>query len=299
MLESLEELRVFVQIAESGSLAGAARAMGMAPNTVSRRLAALEERLGAQLLYRTTRSLSVSDTGRAFLLKARRILQEVDAAEHLVLEHRQGLSGTVRVGVTSVLVQDLLSPLSQLLEQHSSLDVQLFVYDRPVNPITEGLDIVIIGGSLVDSTLVTRKLTDIHTILVASSAYLERYGTPQRPEDLRRHESVVFYRDPPQTTWVLHDAREQVHVVPLKARLEVNDGRTMMDALEAGMGIGLTSPRILARRPALRRILPDFGLGIIPVSAVYPASGPRSERLQAVLELIREALGDKSGEVSR
>lgn len=290
MLESLEELRVFVQIVESGSMAAAARALGMPPNTVSRRLAALEERLGAPLLYRTTRSLSVSDVGRAFVGRARRILDEAQAAEAMVRDAHEGLSGMVRVAVPSLLSQDLLGPLGALLHQHPGLRVQLFIRDHPVNPIAEGLDLVVLGGYLQDSTLVTRKLTDVHPMLVATRAYLDRHGTPNTPQDLAHHAHVLFHRDPPQSSWTLRGPDGEDQVVSIESRFEASDGRTLMDALRAGLGIGLTSPRLLRTMPELVRVLPEYSLGSIPVYAVYPAAGPRSERLSAVLQAFQDAL---------
>ncbi|MFT5680920.1 MAG: DNA-binding transcriptional LysR family regulator [Myxococcota bacterium] len=291
-IESLEELRIFAQIVESGSLTAAARALGLPSNTVSRRLAALEERLDTRLLYRTTRSLSLSETGRILLSRARRILQEVEATETALQGEKEGLSGMVRISVPSLLTADLLASMKALLREHPGLRLQVRVNDKPVNPVAEGLDVVVIGGTLSDSTLIARKLSDIHPVLVASEEYLHRRGHPEKPADLIDHEILLFVRDPPQSHFTLTDSSGHQHTVAVEGRFEADDGRTLMDALAAGIGIGLTSPRIMRVTPSLRRVLPGYSLGSFPIYAIYPASRQRSARLQVVIEALRGVLQD-------
>lgn len=290
-LESLEELRVFSQIVESGSLTAAARALGMAPNTVSRRLASLEERLDTQLLYRTTRSMSLSEPGRALLGRARRILEQVEAAETALQTESERLTGLVRISVPSVLSADLLASLQPLLRDNPGLRLDVQVHDRLVNPVTEGLDVVVMGGRLSDSSLVARKLLDVAPVLVASATYLSEHGAPRTPQDLHHHKSVRFTSDQPQTSWVLRDAQGTEHVVPITSQVEANDGRALLDAVRAGIGIGLTSPRVLRHEPTLQRVLPGYHLTPFPVYAIYPATRQRSARLLAVVDALQRALG--------
>jgi len=286
-LESLEELRVFTQIVESGSLSGAAKVLGLPANTVSRRLSALEERLDTRLVHRTTRSMSLSESGRAFLAGAQRILQEVEAAEGQLRVEREGLHGTIKLGVPSVLTKELLGALPPLMRENPGLRVQLRVHDKPVNPVTEGLDVLIMGGSFPDSNLIVRSLGRVRMVLAASPAYLDRCGRPTRPTDLEGHTTLHFASDPPQTSWVLTAADGTQHVVPVEGHFEANDGRAMMDAAEAGLGICATSERYLRRTQTLERVLPEHSAFSFPINAVYPASGQRSARLQAVVEALR------------
>lgn len=289
-LESLEELRVFAQIVESGSLTGAARALGMPANTISRRLAALEQRLDTRLLYRSTRSLSLSESGRSLLGRARRILDEAEAAETILRQESEGLVGLVRVGVPSVLTGGLIRALKPLMAQHPGLRLRIGVYDRPINPVVAGLDVVVTGGALPDSTLIARKLTDVTLVLVASADYLAAHGTPTSPTDLAQHQTLQWASEPPHRTWVLTHSSGEQHVVPVEGRMEFDDGRALMDALAAGVGVGLTSPRVMEDLPSLVRILPEFRGMTFPVYAVYPASNQRSARLQAVVEALLQAL---------
>lgn len=290
-LESLEELRVFCQIVESGSLTAAARALKLPPNTVSRRLKALEERLDTRLLYRTTRSLSLSESGRALLARAHRILDEVDAAELAIQRETEGLTGLVRISLMSILtVPQTLRGLDALLQQHPGLRLQVSVNDRLVSPVTEGLDVVVIGGTLADSSLVARKLATVEPVLIASEAYLQRRGVPQVPADLLRHETVHFRSGAGTFPWTLTGPNGEQHVVRPEGRFEANDGRALFDAIVTGMGIGFSSRRLMRTQPGLVEVLPDHTLPSFPVYAIYPAAEKRSARLQAVVGALVEAV---------
>jgi len=291
-LESLEELRVFAQIVESGSLTAAGRALGMAPNTVSRRLAALEKRLGTVLLYRTTRSQSLTEAGRTLLYRAHRILGEAGAAEAALQQDGEQLKGLVRISVPSVLSHDLLRCLAPLVSANRDLELEVRVNDRMVNPVAEGFDLVIMGGRQTDSRLVARKVGEVTLVLVASGDYLARRGRPEHPRDLERHTLVRFTTSSPSTSWALRHRDGSQEVVPIRCMLETDDGRTLMDALALGFGIGGTSARVMRGMPALERVLPDHHLAEFPVHAVYPASGQRSARVLAVVEALREALAE-------
>ncbi|MCP4810693.1 MAG: LysR family transcriptional regulator [Proteobacteria bacterium] len=290
-LESLEELRVFSQIVESGSLTAAARALGLPPNTVSRRLASLEERLDVKLLHRTTRSLSLSEAGRALLSRARRILDEVDAAELAVQRETEGLTGVVQISLMSILtVPDTLAVLRLLMDEHPGLRLQIQVNDRPVNPVAEGLDVVVFGGTLSDSTLTARKLTSVQPLLAASTAYIDRHGAPHTPEDLLRHETLHFLSAGGTFPWNLTGPDGEQHVVHPEGRFEANDGRALFDAMVSGLGIGWTSARMMRSAPNLRQVLADYTLPSFPLYAIYPSANRRSARLQTVVAALHAAV---------
>ena len=290
-LESVEELRVFVQIVESGSMTAAARTLGLPNNTVSRRLAALEQRLGGSpLLYRTTRSHSLSERGQLLLTRARRILAEIDATEVALREEATALSGVVRVGVPSILTQDLFRALRSLRGEHSGLRLHVEVHDVPVNPVTAGLDVVVMGGGLDDSTLVARRVGEVQFQLWASEAYLAEHGAPDTAEALSDHRILTIVFTQPQTTWVLTDEEGDEHVVPVTAAVEVSHGRALLDALEAGLGIAFVSARAAQAVRGGVRVLPGLVGRTIAVHAIYPASKQRSARVLAVVEALRASL---------
>ena len=289
-LDSIEELRLFVQIVESGSFAGAARALNLPTSTVSRRFAQLEERTGRTLLYRTTRSLSLAEDGQHLLDAVRGILERVDAIEHALEQSTEELRGTVKLGVPSVLTRDLLEALGPLLAEHPALDVQLSVHDRLVNPVAAGLDLVVVGGGLEDSSLVSKRIGSVQLLLAASEAYLERRGTPSTPADLADHDTLHFLLDPPARSWALLDAEGTAHDVPVSVRFEASDGRALLDAMLAGLGIGTLSSRLLRAHPQLRRVLPEHHFRPFPVSVVYPTSGRRSARIRAMVSALQAAM---------
>jgi DNA-binding transcriptional LysR family regulator len=289
-LESLEELPVFTQIVECGSMASAGKVLAMPANTVSRRLASLEARLNTKLLNRTTRSVSVSEHGRTLLSQALRILEAAELAETMLQQESEGLAGLVRIGLPSILTADILTSLRPLLIGHPGLRLEVSVHDQPVNPVSAGLDVVIMGGTLPDSTLIARKLHDVQLIFAASETYLEEFGEPQTPQDLAGHRTLHFKTNPPQSTWVLHDKQGGQHVVPVQGHFEANDGRALMDAMRAGLGIASTSRRIVRNYPELRRVMPEYTGLTFPVYAIYPTSGQRSARLQAVVTTLQEAV---------
>lgn len=237
------DTHTFAQIVECGSLAEAARALGMPPNTVSRRLSALEARLDTTVVYRTTRSLAITESGRTLLWQARRILEEVEATETALTERKRGLQGLVRISVLSVVSDALVDALGPLMSAHPNLKVQVSFFDRGTNLAAAGVDVALISGHLPDSTLVARKLFDVEMVLAASEAYLERCGFPLRPSDLQHHTTLSFLSDPPFLDWVLFGPDGGEHRVPVDARLEASDGRTLMDALAKGVGIGLPRKR--------------------------------------------------------
>lgn len=282
-LESLEELRVFAQVAEMGSMTAAARMLGLPPNTVSRRIASLEERVGVRLLNRTTRSVSLSEHGRTFVGQAQRILEAVEAAEATLREEREGLAGLVRIGMPSLLTADVLTGLRDLLVANPRLRLEIAVHDEPVNPVNAGLDVLIMGGVLRDSSLVARKLDMIELVLAASAAYLERAGAPTTPADLAGHRTVHFRRNPPESSWTLIGPGGQQSVVPVEGVFEADDARAVIDAMRVGLGVGKTSKRVIRGHPELRRVLPEHHVFRFPLYAIYPASGARSARLQAVV----------------
>ncbi|MCB9795834.1 MAG: LysR family transcriptional regulator [Alphaproteobacteria bacterium] len=290
MLESLEELRVFAQIIESGSMSRAAKALGMPANTVSRRLAALEERVGVRLLNRTTRSISLNEAGRAVLARAHRILQEAEAVELDLRQDKEGLQGLLRVSVPSLLSADVLSAIKPLLLEHEGLQIQVHVHDKPINPVAAGLDVSIIGGRLSDSSLSAKKMGDVRPLLAASEAYLSERGRPETPNDLSAHDAICFLSDPPMTGWTLTDVGGAQHRVPFSARVMATDGRTVMDAIRQGLGIGMTSPRILRASPELRHVLPSYTMLGFPVYAIFPTARQHSARLRAFLAAAREAI---------
>ena len=285
-IESIEEIRVFVQVVEAGSIAAASKLLRLPPVTVGRRLSALERRLQRRLLNRSTRSQSLSDAGREFLPYAQQILLGVDQAEQFLDAERGELDGQVRLGVVSALAPDVVAALKPVLADHPGLRVQIRVVDRMVNLSQMGLDLLFIGGALPDSDHVARPLASVVPVLAASAAYLERKGTPTTPEELASHDAIVFMQDPPALAWQLVAPDGSPCTVPLSARIEIDASTTMASALQQGLGVGMITQRFVHNTPGMVQVLPGYTRGTFSLFAIFPHRGRRSRRIQVVVDAV-------------
>jgi len=178
----------FVQAADVGSFAGAGRALGISSAAVSKNIAGLEKALGVRLMNRTTRTLNLTEEGDAFLRQARIALEALDQAADAVISYRSTPSGRVRISTSVGFGREQLAPtLPGLLEKYPALAVEVDFDDRVIDLVHDGYDMVLRGGRIADSSLVSRPICQFNTVLVASPDYLDKYGIPRQPEDLSRH----------------------------------------------------------------------------------------------------------------
>ncbi len=290
----LDGIASFVAIAESGSISEAARRLHLSKSVVSERLADVERMLGATLVHRTTRKLSLTEDGAAFLERAGRIMREVDEATADMAERRGSLSGPLRISAPVTFGRMHLGPaVYPFLARHPKLELTLDLDDRRVDVAADGYDAVVRHGALEDSRLVAWQLAPSRRLLVASPAYLARQGTPRSPGDLRDHRGI-FYVNRGLADWRFAE-RGDALVVRATVALRVNNGDMMRDAAVAGLGIALL-PTFIAgaaiQSGALRVI--DVGVQTATESIyVAHAEGRRaSAKLRAFAECVREAIGD-------
>lgn len=292
-LSNFEELRTFVAIADAGSLAGAAVSLGLQPNAVSRRLSALEERLGRRLMNRTTRRLSLTDEGARFRERCRRVLVELHEAEQELLGGGEG-EGTLRVAVHGDLVSPhVLEGIRNFLAEKPRLRLQFRVASRFVDPIKEGLDVVTHVGKLKDSSLVAVPLGETVWALAASPAYLSRHKTPKSPHELKTHECLRLLGDAPETHWRLSRKSERPKHFEIGGRFETNDGGGLQMALYAGVGIGIRLlPEIEAAQRAgtLERVLPDWRWAATPAYAMLPSGRLKLPVVRSFVELLKASI---------
>jgi len=289
----LEGVASFVAVAESGSITEAARRLHLSKSVVSERLAEMEQVLGARLLHRTTRRVSLTEDGAAFLERATRILREVEDAAAEMAERRGTLSGPLRIAAPVTFGRLHLGPaLYPFLARHPDIDLSLDLDDRRVDASSEGYDAVIRHGAVGDSRLVAWPLAPSRRLLVASPAYLDQCGAPDSPEALQRHHGI-FYTNRGIADWSFLQDGEMTSL-RARARLRVNNGDMMLDAALAGLGIALL-PTFLAgaalKSGALRSV--DIGVQTAAESIyVAHAEGRRaSAKLRALVEHLREAIG--------
>jgi DNA-binding transcriptional LysR family regulator len=286
----LNEILVFTRVVQTGGFSAAARNLNLPKSTVSRRIAALEERIGARLLQRTTRRLGLTDAGRLFFEHSARIVSEIEEAEQTV--HRMQSSPRGLLRVTAPLSFASLEPVvSEYLKLYPEVQLDLVCTDRAVDLVEEGFDVAIRAGKLSDSSLMTRSLGSGRRILVASGDYLRKYRQPKTPADLPRHACLTF-GGPAHGLWLLQSGEKRVEI-RVASRLFVNELGIILHAAREGMGIAWVpdfacKDDLKTRR--LRRVLPEWYSADIPVQALYPTARHLSPKVARFIEVARRRI---------
>lgn len=289
----LDGIASFVAVAESGSISEAARRLNLSKSVVSERLAEIERVLGASLLHRTTRKVSLTEDGAAFLEKAARIIRDVDDAVADMAERRGTLSGPLRISAPVTFGRMHLGPaLYPFLAKHPMLEVTLDLDDRRVDAASEGYDAVIRHGGLEDSRLVAWQLAASQRLLVASPEYLAQQGTPGTVDDLQSHRGI-FYTNRGVADWRF-EGQQSALVVRAKTAFRVNNGDMILDAALAGLGIALL-PTFIAGAAIKSGSLQVVDVGL-PTATEYiyvahPEGRRASAKLKELVECLRQAFG--------
>jgi len=291
-LPDLSEIGVFVQVVQAGSFSQAARDLGLPKSTVSRKVAQLEERLGARLLQRTTRKLSLTEVGAMYHERCSRILPELEAAEREVHDLQDVPRGLLRVSapLRFAILGDVVA---EYLSRYPDVRVEVSCTDRVVDLIEEGFDLAIRAGTLTDGSLIARRLMDsIPHFIVASPAYVAQRGRPRTPDDLARHDCLLFGPQRERATWRFQRGGKTVEVA-VNGRVAINDFDFLCKSALAGHGIGrMPAPQCCAelRAGRLVRLLEDWQIAEFPLSIVYPSTRHLSPKVRAFIDLARERL---------
>ncbi|WP_413988614.1 LysR substrate-binding domain-containing protein [Labrys okinawensis] len=290
----LDGISSFVAVAEAGSISEAARSLRLSKSVVSERLGELERSVGAKLLHRTTRRLSVTEDGAAFLERARRILREVEEASADLSERRGTLAGLMRIAAPITFAHLHLGPaLYRFLAAHPQIELTLDLDDRRVDIASGAYDGVIRHGVIDDSRLMVWRLAPSRRLLVASDDYLARHGMPHSIAELDGHRGI-FYTNRGVADWRFLGP-EGAEIVRAKVALRVNNGAMILDAALAGLGIALLPTFIagpLIRSGGLRVV----DVGIRPegeaIFLAHPEGRRPSAKLRALADYLRRAFGD-------
>ncbi len=287
-MDRLDATRVFVAVADGGSLSAAARRLGLPLATVSRKLAALESHLDARLLTRTTRRIALTEAGRRYLEAGRRILADMEEAERAVVGAHGAPRG--RLGISAPIVFGRLHVLpivTDFLAAHPGVAVRLMLTDRVVDLLDEGMDLAVRIGPLADAALVATRVGVIGRVVCASPRYLAERGTPARPADLAGHDCVAFSSAETVESWPFPGPDGREEPVPVHTRLIVSTAEAAIDAAAADLGITqVLSYQAKASLQAgrLRRILVEFEPPPIPVSLVYPEGRLLPAKVRAFID---------------
>jgi len=290
-VNGLQQLMAFAQTARRGGFAAAARDLGGAPSTLAKSVARLEVSLGVKLFHRTTRQVSLTPDGERLFRRCERILAEVEDLHAEAAGTRAAVTGTLRLDAPVTYGRLILMPvLAELMQAHPALDLDLRLQDGYADLVRDGLDAAIRVGELRDSTLVARRIDWQDLVLVASPAYLEARGRPERLEDLAGHAAVVF-RMPSSgrhRPWQLKSGRRVVELHP-PHRAQVSDGDGIVAAAVMGLGLGQVPDFMAAdalARGALVEVLRPHRPPPMPVSVVMPSSRLQPPRVRALFEAL-------------
>jgi DNA-binding transcriptional LysR family regulator len=274
-MDKLASMRTFVRIVETGSLTAAAIDLGTSLPTVVRTLAGLEHHLGVPLLKRTTRRMHLTDEGAQYLERCRLILAAVQEAEDALVSRRRDLQGKLTVTASVQFGRRYLSPfVTEFLTSHPGLTIELLLLNRVVNLVEEGVDVGIRIAHLRDASHIAVSVGQVRRVVCASPQYLDRHGTPQVPDDVKRHRCIRHSILTPRSEWHFRVGQRNV-TIPISTVLVSNDIDSALDACVSGLGLGTFLSYMVAqhvRDGKLSYVLEPFGLEPTPIQVVHAAS---------------------------
>lgn len=291
---NFSELEFFVLLNRLGSLSAAARALDITPPAATMRLAAMEKRIGARLLNRSTRKISLTPEGELYLQHASRLIEELRELDEIVSGNGSAPRGLLRVNAPLGFGRTVIAPLvSVFTARHPEVEVQLEVTDRPVDLIDKGFDLAVRFGELPDNRINARRIMSNRRFLCASPAYLDRHGTPTKLADLARHRCIVHRQnDDAYGVWrFLVDGRTEI--VKVHGALSSNDGDIVQGWALDGQGIVIRSEWDVIKHlesGRLRRVLPAFTLPSADLYAYYPSKKNLPARVRAFINILVEQL---------
>lgn len=295
-MDRLSSMHAFVMAAESGSYARAAERLNMSPQMVAKHVTALEQRLGARLLNRTTRRQSLTELGSAYYERCKHILTEADAADSLVQIMNDTPRGKLRITAPVTFGSYSLMPLiTAFLRDHPEVEIDLHLTDRFVDLVEEGYEVAFRIGPLATTSLTARPLAPYRLVVCAAPAYLAARGTPLIPADLEQHECLgyAYWSRPADRKWLFHQGAA-THEVAVSSRLRINESRALMSAALDGFGIVLGPEdflRTALARGELVRVLPAFDAPSRPMHLVYTANRQRTAKLRRFVEAVVQRFG--------
>ncbi len=291
-MDRLTEMEAFATVVDQGGFTDAARKLGISKSAVSKHVAALEQRLGARLLNRTTRRVSPTEIGLAYYDRARRVITDAGEADALVASMQAEPSGLLRISVATDFGVNLLSPvLGDFLQEYPEITVNMSLTNRYVELISEGYDMAIRLGELEDSSLRARRLTEATMRMVASPAYFDRFGRPEKIDDLTEHKLLHYTAQANGNAWRLTAPSGERRMVRNGGWLTVNDGRSLLHAAVAGLGIAYLPSFLCAealKRGEVEEALPGLPAERVGIYAVYPPGRFTQPKLRAFIDFLAE-----------
>ena len=292
-MDKFNAMQVFVRVAEAGSFTAVANQENVARSMITRQIAGLEKLLGSKLITRSTRSLTLTTAGAAYLERCRVILNMVDAAESSLSEEKVEPRGRIRLGLPlSFGLQRLMPSLAEFSKLHPHIQLSMDFSDRRANLIEEGIDLSIrITGDL-DPSDIVRKLGTCKILTLASPNYLAQHGTPKHPRDLQNHDCLAYSMDMKPANW-LYEVNGSNFSVPIRGRVIANNGEALTKAAAAGIGI-TRQPDFIAQSfidsGEVIEVLKKFAIAPLGIYAVLPSNRYIPHRVSVLIEYLSAAL---------
>ncbi len=295
-MDRLDDMMAFIKVVDTKSFTSAAERLNLSKSVVSRRIAELENRLGARLLNRTTRKLSLTEVGQAYYERCIRIIADLEEAEQAVADLHAAPRGRLKVNApVSFGLLHLAKAVAEFLERYPSIEIEMDLNDRYVDLIDEGYDVAVRIGRLRDSSLIAKRLAPNRQVVCASPAYLEKHGTPQTPDELSNHNCLIYTNIPTAEQWQfrINDAMRSVRV---SGSLRTNNGDLLREAAIAGAGI-IVLPTFLCgealSKGQLQCLLLDYSMAETSVFAVYPQNRHLSPKVRVFVDFLAERFGPR------
>jgi DNA-binding transcriptional LysR family regulator len=298
-MDRLSAMEAFVRVVEAGSFVAAADRLGISTSSLSRLVADLEQHLGTRLLHRTTRRLSLTESGQAYYERCVTLLADLAEAEAVAGQSAVQARGTVRLTCSYSMAEQMVAPaIAAFAERHPAVKFELIVSDRIADLVEEGFDLAIRVGSVGSERLVARRLGSMRLVLCAAPGYLEQRAPPAIPEDLARHNALTYAYSATPRLWRFTDSAGTVHDVRVTGNLHANSGDALRAAAIAGLGI-LYEPDFLLdsalRAGQLVRLLPGYTGAEGDIWAVYPSRRHLSMKVRLFVDHIATAFGAAAG----
>jgi DNA-binding transcriptional LysR family regulator len=294
-MDRVTAVALFARIVESGSFSKAAAEFNITQPTATKAVAAMEQRLGARLLHRTTRGVSPTEVGALYYERCKAIAAEIEAADNLATLMQRGVvAGTLRVSTSVTFGRRVLVPLAmRYMREHPGLTVDLSFEDRYINLVEQGIDLAIRMGRLADSTLGARYLGHNPWVMVAAPAYLKAHGTPKTPKDLAQHACLVYSTVQGDDRWMLTGPDGKELAVPVRGPLRSNNLSAVLAAAREGLGVAVL-PWYVARESvadgAVKPILERYALPTQEIHAVYPSPKLVPSKVSSFIEFLKEGM---------
>jgi DNA-binding transcriptional LysR family regulator len=289
-LPDLEAWAVFAKVAGAGSFAGAADELGLSKATVSKAVARLESRLGERLFHRTSRRLSLTETGRVLSVRAAHIVAEAEAVENEGLAQSATPRGRVRLAAPmSFGLEHLASALPDFLGTYPEISVDLHLSDEIVDLVGSGFDLSLRIAALSDSSMVARRLCGVRRLLVGAPSYFANRGRPSHPRELSGHACLGYSYLPSGDNWQFIGAAGEAHAVAVTGPLRANNADVLMPSLHAGIGIAVQPEFIVwrdLRDGRLEAVMPEWSAPPIALNVVTPPGGPRASRVGVLIDFL-------------